>query len=311
MILSVSRRTDVPAFYSDWFFRRIRDGELYVRNPMNAHQVSRIGIRPEQVDCIVFWTKNPGPMLPRLEQLAAYPYYFQFTLTAYGRDVETSLPDKESVLLPVFLELSRRVGAERVVWRYDPILFNDVYTEEYHLRAFSRFARALRGSTTQCVISFVDAYAKNAHRLRALGCHTPSDAALAAFAGKLAALGRENGIRLTSCAEALDLRAVGIEHGCCIDPERIALLTGCHVKAAKDRNQRAECGCLESVEVGCYNTCRNGCQYCYANFSDSLVQKNAAAYRPDAPLLCGELQPGDSVTERKTASCLDRQLSLF
>ncbi|MFQ7551470.1 MAG: DUF1848 family protein [Blautia marasmi] len=123
MILSVSRRTDVPAYYSDWFFERIEAGYACVRNPVSRHQVSRISLAPEVVDCIVFWTKNPAPMLERLSLLKGYMYYFQFTLTGYGRDVEPGLPDKKRVLIPAFRSLAGSLGAERVIWRYDPIFF--------------------------------------------------------------------------------------------------------------------------------------------------------------------------------------------
>ena len=140
MIISASRRTDIPAFYAEWFANRVREGFVCVRNPMNAHQVSRVSLDPALVDCIVFWTKNPAPMLEHLDAFAAYPYYFQATLTGYGRDVEGNLPDKHEVLLPAMKELAHRIGPERVVWRYDPILFNEKYTPQYHLRAVREIA---------------------------------------------------------------------------------------------------------------------------------------------------------------------------
>ena len=133
MILSVSRRTDVPNYYFDWFVNRIKDGYLYVRNPMNVHQISKIDISPEVVDCIVFWTKNPANMLDKLEDLRDYPYYFQFTLNGYGKDIEPNLPNKRKELIPTFQKLSEKIGKERVIWRYDPILVNQKYTMDYHL----------------------------------------------------------------------------------------------------------------------------------------------------------------------------------
>ena len=132
MILSVSRRTDIPNYYSEWFFNRLKEGFLYVRNPMNFHQISKIKISPDVVDCIVFWTKNPLPMKERLDELEAYNYYFQFTLTGYGNDVERNLPNKKTSVFPVFQELSNRIGKEKVVWRYDPIFFSNRYNAKYH-----------------------------------------------------------------------------------------------------------------------------------------------------------------------------------
>ena len=136
MILSVSRRTDIPNYYSDWFYNRIKEGFLYVRNPFNPHQISRIDLSSQVVDCIVFWTKNPANMLARLDELQAYKYYFQFTLTGYGRDIEPNLPDKRNELIATFQKLSEKIGKEKVIWRYDPILINERYTVEYHLNAF-------------------------------------------------------------------------------------------------------------------------------------------------------------------------------
>ena len=127
MIISASRRTDIPTCFSEWFARRVEEGFLYVRNPMNALQLSRIDLSPEVVDCIVFWTKNPIPMLPRLDAFNRYPYYFQFTLTGYDTDVESGLPDKWDELIPAFIELSKKIGPDRVIWRYDPIVINDRY----------------------------------------------------------------------------------------------------------------------------------------------------------------------------------------
>lgn len=302
MILSVSRRTDIPAFYADWFLNRIKDGYLYVRNPMAPHQVSRVAISPDVVDCIVFWTKDPGPMLPRLDELEPYPYYFQFTLTGYGKDIEPNVPHKRARMIPVFQELSRRIGAHRVIWRYDPIIFTDRYTPEYHLTAFHQIAGALRGYTSRCVVSFVDLYAKNRERMRALGSYPLPENRMCSFAGQLAAIANENGMRTSSCAEKADLSPYGIERGCCIDKALIEQLIGRPIRAGKDRNQRKECGCIESIETGTYDTCRHGCIYCYANNSPERVLKNTRSYSADSPILCGQIAQEDRITERSARS---------
>ncbi len=118
MILSVSRRTDIPAYYSEWFFERLKEGFVYTRNPMNPKQISRLELSSETVDCIVFWTKNPEPMLAHLSELERYPYYFQFTLTSYGTDIEGKVPHKREVMIPVFQRLSETIGSRRVIWLY-------------------------------------------------------------------------------------------------------------------------------------------------------------------------------------------------
>ena len=311
MILSVSRRTDIPAFYSEWFLNRIKEGFLYVRNPLNPHQISRIDLSPEVVDCIVFWTKNPANMMERLGDLEPYPYYFQFTLTGYGKDMEPNLPDKREVLIPTFRKLSERIGKERVIWRYDPVLVNGRYTLSYHVRAFGEIADSLADHTRKVVISFVDMYAKLRQNARTFGFGEVASEDMAYLAGEMARIAREHGLAIESCAEQADLQAVGVRHGSCIDQRLIEKLTGCSLSGGKDRNQRKECGCLESIEVGTYDTCLNGCRYCYANQGDGKVREKAGQYRPDSPLLCGEVGPEDKVTDRKVRSLRDGQIRLF
>lgn len=302
MILSVSRRTDIPNYYSDWFFNRIKEGVAYVRNPMSPHQVSRIDLSPEIVDCIVFWTKNPEPMIERLDELAAYHYYFQFTLTGYGKDVERNVPHKKEKMIPVFQTLSEKIGREKVIWRYDPIMFTQKYTPEYHLKAFEQIATALNGYTQKCVISFVDIYAKNQKNMELLGAYELDEAALVEFAKRLSAIAKENGMTIGSCAERIDLDKCGIAHNCCIDKELIESIIGYKLKAGKDKNQRKECGCIESVEIGTYHTCKNGCKYCYANDSEERVIKNWSRYDVNSPILCGTLDESDKISERKVKS---------
>lgn len=311
MILSVSRRTDIPNYYSEWFFNRIKEGFVYVRNPMNAHQISKIDISPEVVDCIVFWTKNPKAMLDRLDELKAYNYYFQFTLTGYGKDMESNLPHKKDVMIPVFQELSQKIGRNKVIWRYDPIIFTEKYTVDYHLKAFEQIACALKGYTEKCVISFVDVYAKNMKNMEALNACQIEKEELMDFATRLANIAKENDMVIGSCAESIDLGKCGIEHNCCIDKGLIESIIGCQLKVSKDKNQRGECGCMESVEIGTYNTCKNGCKYCYANYSEESVIKNCANYDPLSPILCGRLDEEDKITERKVKSLKEAQLSFF
>ncbi len=308
MILSVSRRTDIPNYYSEWFFNRIKAGFADVRNPMNPHQVSRIAITPDVVDCIVFWTKNPEPMLARLSELSDYLYYFQFTLTGYGTDIEPGVPHKKERMIPVFLQLADRIGADRVIWRYDPILFTEKYTPEYHLHAFSQIAEALNGYTKKSVISFVDTYAKNQKKLKRLGCYLPEKKDLQKFATELARIAKKNGMEMASCAEEIDLEECGIVPNCCVDKELIERIIGCSLSVGKDKNQRPVCGCVESVEIGTYHTCKNGCLYCYANESEEKVSATCKKYDPKASLLCGVLEEGDKVSVRKVKSLREIQM---
>ncbi len=311
MILSVSRRTDIPNYYSDWFFNRIKEGYLYVKNPMNPHQISSIELSPETVDCIVFWTKNPADMLNRLDELQDYKYYFQYTLTGYGRDIEPNLPNKREELIQVFQKLSGKIGSEKVIWRYDPILINQRYTIEYHLKAFAEIAAKLQGYTQKSVISFVDLYAKTQRNTRGLNIMQLSDSEIRALAEKLVEIADKNKLVIETCAEQIDLQEIGIKHGSCIDKGMIEKIIGCKLRGEKDKNQRQECGCLESIEVGTYNTCKNGCKYCYANENDKAVRESVKHYDVNSPLLCGSIGIDDKITVRQVTSLRKQQLSLF
>ena len=168
MIISASRRTDIPTYYCEWLFNRIKEGFVYVRNPMNVHQISKISLSPDVVDGIVFWTKNPVPMLDKLDELQDYAYYFQFTVNSYGKDIEANIPSKNDVIVPAFRELSRKIGAEKVIWRYDPIMLTSKYTIDYHVNYFNELAKRLSGYTHKCVISFVDFYRNTQTHLKDL-----------------------------------------------------------------------------------------------------------------------------------------------
>lgn len=301
MILSVSRRTDIPAFYSDWFFNRLKEGFVYVRNPMNIHQVSKIVLSPDVIDCIVFWSKNPQPMLARLDELKDYMYYFQFTINAYDKGFEAGVPKKEGII-NTFKELSEKIGRKRVIWRYDPILQTDKMNKGYHYRYFEEIAKRLDGYTNTCVISFVDLYKKTQQNLKDTSAREPSFKEMLEMAAKLFVIANKYGITVQTCAEEIALETVGVKHGKCIDNALIEDLLGVKLIVSKDPNQREECGCVQSIDIGEYNTCAHGCKYCYANFKDGVVAKNRAAHNPNSPLLVGELEPIDKVTDRKLFS---------
>ena len=199
MILSASRRTDIPNYYSEWFINRIREGFLYVRNPMNAHQVRKINLSPDVIDCIVFWTKNPINMLGKLEELKPYMYYFQFTLTGYGRDVEPNLPHKREVLIPTFQRLSEQIGKERVIWRYDPIFLSDRYTVEYHIKAFEEIAASLAGYTDKVVISSMDFYKKTMRNTRTLAIQQMTAQKTRTLAEKMAEIALRYSLDIETC----------------------------------------------------------------------------------------------------------------
>lgn len=311
MIISASRRTDIPNYFSDWFYNRIKEGYVCVRNPMNLHQVSKIPLTSDVVDCFVFWTKNPKNMLARLNELNDFPYYFQFTLTGYGKDIEPNLPSKRDELISTFIELSKLVGREKVIWRYDPILLNDRYTFEYHIKAFNEIAYKLSQYTEKVVISFIDFYAKTQRNTKDLALVNLTVSDMNKIGKELSHIAHSNNLMIESCAEALNLDELNIKHGKCIDDELIKRIIGCNLNVGKDSNQRLECGCIESIDIGAYNTCKNGCKYCYANLNDNIVYENSKQHNSKSQLLFGEITEKDKVTVRKAKSIKVNQLNLF
>lgn len=314
MILSVSRRTDIPACYPDWFMRRLREGYAMVRSPFNLRQVSRVSLSREAVDCIVFWTKNPAPMLPHLPEIArmGYPCLFQVTLNPYGTDVERALPPLHA-RVEAMRTLAGFLGSERVTWRYDPILLSADCTVDWHVRQFAALAQALEGCTERCVISFLDVYDKIRRRLREQGLRAPEEVEVRQIARALAQAAASHGMKIQTCAEHYDLSDLGVEHGACIDGQVISRILGKPLKLRRDAGQRSACGCVASVDIGAYNTCGNGCVYCYANFSPETTARQMAAHCPDSPLLTGQIGLEDRVKERAMPTCLadEEQLSLL
>ena len=311
MIISASRRTDLPAYYSKWFFRRLQEGYVLVRNPVNPRQVSRVSLSPEVVDGFVFWTKNPAPMIPWLDKLPDCPYYFQVTLTPYDEQIERYLPSKRKVILPAVRQLARQIGPERVVWRYDPVFLTEKYSVDFHKKAFAQIARLLRGNTVRCVISFLDWYPPMEKRLRPLAPRPLGGDEMRELAASFGQAAAENGMRIFTCAETADLSGFGVEHGCCIDRDLLERIGGRPLCAEKDRSQRAACGCVQSVDIGAYDTCPGGCLYCYADHGVGRTMRNLAGFDPSSPLLCSSLRPDDTVRERKMQSGWTEQTTLF
>lgn len=311
MIISASRRTDIPSYYTEWFFNRIQEGFVYTRNPMNIRQISKISLSPDVIDGIVFWTKNPIPMIPRLNELKDYPYYFQFTINPYGKDIEANVPNKNNIIIPAFHEISQKIGSDRVIWRYDPILISQKYSMKYHIFYFEEIAKRLEGYTKKCIISFVDLYRNTQKKLQNNGIIPLTEMQMMELAKCFSGIAEKYGFVIESCSEEINLEQYGISHGHCIDDRLLEKICGYKLDLTKDKNQRQECGCVSSIDIGAYNTCKNGCAYCYANNSDKTVQKNYSMHNPMSPLIFGEVGAEDIVKERIVRSCKQNQLNLF
>lgn len=296
MLISASRRTDIPAFFGDWFMRRVEAGFFVAVNPFNPNQAATHSLAPDAVDAIAFWTKDPAPFMVHLDALDArgYRYYFMVTLNDYPPAFEPGVPPLAR-RIETFRRLSDRIGPQRVIWRYDPIIISSATPIEYHLERLAHLTTALAGRTERMIISFLDFYSKVRPRLRRLSAREGvafADIAspeqreqLIALAGDINRLARGAGMRVQTCCESVDLSAAGIRHGACIDAEHIENTLGAPRRVRPAANQRHGCLCAHSVDVGAYNTCRFQCVYCYATLSESAVLANRDRHSVDGPTL--------------------------
>jgi len=299
MIVSASRRTDIPAFYGEWLLNRLREGFALVRHPFNPLQVTRVSLDPRVVDGIVFWTKNPAPLLPRLAEIERLGHraLFQVTLTGCDRDLEPHVPARAEGIA-AFRTLAEQIGPERVLWRFDPILFTATRGPDLLLREFADLAAALRGFTRQCTVSFLSLYAKCRHNLAGIALLHPDDGDRIDFVRQLAMIAAENDIVLRACCDVFLHEQCGIEAARCIDDRLLTEVWG-RPGVPKAKGQRPGCHCATSIDIGAYNTCPHGCRYCYANVSARAVAANVARHDPRSPLLTGSLTGRERVTERK------------
>ncbi len=292
MILNASGRTDIAAFYSEWFFNRIDEGFFDVRNPFNERAVSRILL--SDVDAVIFCTKNPLPIVGRLSEVGL-PAAVQVTLTPYKSDIEPFVPDKRRVIDAV-KALSKEIGMRRVRVRYDPILLNRVYTPALHLRAFSRLCEQLDGCVNRVIISFVDDCKNTCRNRSTLALRDFTEKELVSIADGFGEIAERRGMTVTTCCEDACFEAYGFKSGECVSADDVFELTG----TRPSRKWAARpCGCSELVDIGAYNSCPHLCRYCYANYDERAVARNALAHDPRSSLLVGTLSEFDDIKPRK------------
>ena len=312
MIISASRRTDLPAFFSTWFMRQLKKGIFICPDPFNNTRARRLSFTPDDIECLVFWTKDPRPMLALIKKephklLAAYHYYFHFTLNPYGTDLEKGAGDKDA-LVECFLRLSDLLGPERLIWRYDPIILSEKYSQDFHVKAFEKMAKRFAGH--QCVISFLDFYQKVKNNLAGQNVYGWCPGQREDLAQKFSTIAQSFNIRLGSCAEDIDLRPFGLSPSACIDRQLIENLLGEKLKKLALPKNRPHCLCLPSFDVGLYNTCPQGCLYCYANQNQFSAEKNYRKHDSVSDLILGKLSDFNIVDLHAKSFCLS-QKTLF
>ncbi len=307
MILQTGMRTDIPAFYSQWFINRIKAGYVLVRNPYNPSSVTRYEINPDVVDLIAFCTKNPAPMLKYMDVLKPYGQYWFVTITPYGKEIEPNVPDKRQVLED-FKTLSKFVGVDSIGWRYDPIFINDKYSIDFHIETFEQMARELSGYTKTCIISFIDLYKKVIKNFPQ-ACMVEKEKRLK-IGKAFAEIGRQYDITIKACAEGDELAPYGVDCSGCLTQEVYETVLHTKLDMPKIKGQRNECACFFGNDIGAYDTCRHFCKYCYANTDYKAVLSNSKLHNPDSPFLIGTHQAGDIINHAVQESWVDNQLTL-
>lgn len=311
MIVSVSRRTDIPSFYSEWFFNRIKEKYVLVPNPYNPDMISRVSLDPAVVDCIVFWSKNPAPMIDKLDRLKDYKYYFQYTINPYGAKLEQKLPSLYK-RMDTLKRLSDKIGREKVVWRYDPILTNEQYTVSFHQDKFAEMADYLKDHTEKCMMGFIDHYPHVRASLQEFNIKPLVMEDIEAMAISFKKTADELSMELDTCTVRVDLSHLGIPNGLCVDNQLIERIIGYPIVARKDKNQRDICRCAESIDIGTYESCLNGCIYCYAIKGSYYTAKfNRSKHDKNSPMLIGEVSENAVIKDREMRSLRTDQLSLF
>jgi len=293
MILNVSGRTDIVAYYSEWFMNRYHAGFLDVRNPFNPHLISRLNFK--NVDAIVFCTKNPLPILPYLKDIHK-PIIFHITITPYLKDIEPGVPDKVKIIEGL-KKLSQILPIDNIALRYDPIFISDKYTLSYHIKAFSKICRLLDGYINKIIISFMDEYKNVLTNKNILKYHPLTAKDYQVIGKEFSKIAYEHNMTVQTCFEEQDLTEYGFTKGDCISHELAYILTGKKYPDWKAR-RGSKCHCVQMVDIGYYNSCPAHCRYCYASYNRDQTNENYAQHNPHSSLLIGEIQEDDIIKER-------------
>ena len=312
MILNTGARTDTVQYYTEWLLRRFEEGFVYTRNPVFPNTVTRYEISPDKIDAVLFCSKNYAPIMPRLHEITdKYRTYFYYTITAYGKDIEPNVPSVDESIATL-IELSEMVGKQRVAWRYDPVLLTKKYTVDVHKQTFEYMATKLAPYIDRCIFSFVEMYAQLQYNMPQLIPLTVGEKrAIAEMLGRTAG---KLGMRIQTCGLCGDYTEFGINRSGCSTLEILGKANNCEFRKLKHNGLRDGCNCIESRDVGAYDTCPNGCKYCYANKSPQKVKENVKRHDPYSPIILGNIGPDDKIIKGSQETFLktaDNQLSFF
>ncbi len=294
MILNVSGRTDIVAFYSKWFMNRYKEGFVDVRNPFNPKLISRIYF--EDVDLILFCTKNPLPIINDLKKIKK-PIIFHVTLTPYKNDIEPNVPSKTEIIKGI-KKISEIVGIDNLVVRYDPIFLSEKYNIDYHIKAFDKLCGLLNGYVHKIIVSFIDDYKNVRKNEKTLNFKLFTERDYELIGKNFSKSAKKNNMTVQTCFEDRNLSEYGFIVGECLSHELAYILTGKKYKNWKSRKEQ-KCKCVQMVDIGAYNSCKHFCKYCYANYDEQKVNYNYLKHSDNSSLLIGNIEEDDVIKRRK------------
>lgn len=309
MIINTGQRTDIPAFYSEWFINRIKEGYVLVRNPYYPNLVTKFLLNKDVVDCIGFCTKNPRPMFKYLDLIKDFGQIWHITITIYDRDIEPNVPPLDEVIKD-FKYLSNKIGKDKVCFRYTPIIINEKYTVNKHIEMFNYIAKELSGYTDTAIFGFIDLYQKLVNNHKDL--YDTTDENKIIIAKEFKRIADTYNLHLRLCSKEKWLYQYGIDTNGCMRVEDYEKAIGFNLDIKEKMEARKNyCSCYLSNDIGQYNSCMHLCKYCYANGKYETILANYKKHNPKSPLLIGELKDTDTIKEAKQVSYKDYRLRLF
>lgn len=300
MIVNVGGRTDIVNYYSEWLMNRIKEGFAYSRNPLFPNNVSKISLNPKDVDCLMFCSKNYKPMLKYMKEInEKYRIICHYTITAYDRDVEPYVPSIDESI-KTLIELSKIVGKEKILWRYDPILLTKKYTVEKHLETFEYMAKQIAPYVQRAIFSFVEMYKKLDYNMPEI-IPFKEEYKIKILEG-IGKISKKYNLYIQTCGTDENYEQYGIHVSGCTTPEILEQANNVKYKNVKAKPMRKGCHCIPSIDIGAYDTCLNGCKYCYANKRPELARENVKLHDKNSPLLLENIKETDKITEAKQDS---------
>ncbi len=307
MIINTGARTDTVQYFTKWLLKRFEEGFVYSRNPLFSDKVTQFDLTPETVDCVIFCSKNYRPILNDITKITGrFNTYFYYTITAYGKDIEPGVPTIEESI-ETLKELVSIVGKERTAWRYDPVLLTSDYTIRRHFETFDYMAEKITPFVDRCIFSFVEMYKKLQTNMPELMNFSIED--MNEIAEGLGRIAGKYGLYLQTCGTNGDFTKYGVHKSGCMTLEILGNANGIKFKNLKHKGLRTGCHCFEARGIGDYDTCLNGCKYCYANKNPKKASDNYKFHDPDSPLLLGHLKEDDILTVSNQKSLLAKEKS--